>query len=165
MGNGNGAIVADLAYVVRGKDYDLLDLPQEIDPDRWCSHTAWGQEFWLILAQWIWNLRLEMGHALHPTPMHTTEFAPAGSPGSVVTPSSAVQTVVSYEPPVWAVSRMGCIAGKHFTLQPDGTLQCPAGFPLYSRSVADKTIAYQQQALSLRETVQFISPAHRLPLL
>ena len=33
---------------------------QEQDPDRWCSHTAWGQEFWLILAQWIWNLRLEL---------------------------------------------------------------------------------------------------------
>jgi hypothetical protein len=32
---------------------------------------------------------------------------------------------------VWAVSRMGCIAGEHFTPQPDGTLHCPAGFPLY----------------------------------
>src|SRR6266567_1142664 len=133
---GNGAIVADLAglaYVMRGKDYDLLNRPevqarlaqppdqqtthpevvyelfytalpgqaftaadvvalylhrgasapvlsdedQEQEPDRWCSHTAWGQEFWLILAQWIWNLRLELGHALHPTAMRTTEFAPA----------------------------------------------------------------------------------------
>src|SRR5260370_31834065 len=26
---------------------------------------------------------------------------------------------------------MGCLAGEHFTPQPDGTLQCPAGFPLY----------------------------------
>src|SRR5579859_2363176 len=26
---------------------------------------------------------------------------------------------------------MGCIAGAHFTPQPDGTLRCPAGFPLY----------------------------------
>src|SRR6266571_5488902 len=55
----------------------LSDEDQEQEPDRWCSHTAWGQEFWLILAQWIWNLRLELGHALHPTAMRTTEFAPA----------------------------------------------------------------------------------------
>jgi len=29
---------------------------------------------------------------------------------------------------------MGCIAGEHFTAQPDGTLQCPAGFPLYPKA-------------------------------
>jgi hypothetical protein len=52
---------------------------QEQDRDRWCSHTAWGQEFWQVLAQWIWNIRLELGHALHPTPMRMTEFAPASA--------------------------------------------------------------------------------------
>jgi hypothetical protein len=108
----------------------LADEDKEQDPDRWCSHTAWGQEFWLILAQWVWNIRLELGHALHPTPMRTTEFA-AVQAEPVVTPSSAVQADVSYKPPVWAISRMGCIAGEHFTPQPDGTIQCPAGFPLY----------------------------------
>jgi hypothetical protein len=119
-------------YLHRGAFETVLsDEDKELDPDRWCSHTAWGQEFWLIVAQWIWNLRLELGHTLHPTPMRTTEFATARSPEPVVPPSSAVQTDVSYKPPVWAVSRMGCIAGKHFTPQPDGTLHCPAGFPLY----------------------------------
>ncbi|MBO0796743.1 MAG: hypothetical protein J2P36_38160, partial [Ktedonobacteraceae bacterium] len=86
----------------------------------------------LIFAQWLWNLRLELGHALHPTPTRTTEFAPATSPEAVAKSGSAIQTTaVSYQPPVWAISRMGCIAGEHFTPQPDGTLQCPAGFPLY----------------------------------
>ena len=119
-------------YLHRGAfETVLADEDQEQEPDRWCSHTAWGQEFWLILAQWIWNLRLEMGHALHPTPMRTTEFAPASSPESEAKPGDAVQTEISYQPPVWAVSRMGCIAGEHFTPQPDGTLPCPAGFPLY----------------------------------
>ena len=103
-------------------------------PDRWCSHSAWGQEFWLILAQWTWNLRLSLGHALHPTPMRTTEFAPARSPEPVAKPGGAVQTEVSYQPPMWAVSRMGCIAGEHFTPQPDGTILCPAGFPLYPKA-------------------------------
>jgi hypothetical protein len=120
-------------YLHRGAfETVLADEDKEQEPDRWCSHSAWGQEFWLILAQWIWNLRRELGHALHPTPMRTTEFAPATSPESVAKSGSAIQTTaVSYQPPVWAVSRMGCIAGEHFTPQPDGTLQCPAGFPLY----------------------------------
>ncbi len=54
---------------------------QEQDSDRWCSQTACGQDFWQILSQWVWNLRLELGHALHPTPMRTTEFAPAQAAG------------------------------------------------------------------------------------
>ena len=35
------------------------------------------RRFWLILAQWIWNLRLELEHVLRPAAMRTTEFAPA----------------------------------------------------------------------------------------
>jgi hypothetical protein len=111
----------------------LADEDKEQEPDRWCSHTAWGQEFWLIVAQWTWNLRLELGHALHPTPMRTTEFA-AVQAEPVAEPGGAAQPDVSYKPPVWAVSRMGCIAGEHFTPQPDGTIQCPAGFPLYPKA-------------------------------
>ncbi len=38
------------------------------------------------------------------------------------------------QPPMWAVSRMGCIAGAHFTSQPAGTVHCPAGFPLYPKA-------------------------------
>src|SRR6266566_3738574 len=30
--------------------------------------------------QWVWNLRLELGHQLHPDPLRTTEFAPALPP-------------------------------------------------------------------------------------
>jgi hypothetical protein len=108
----------------------LADEDKEQALDRWCSHTAWGQEFWLILAQWIWNLRLELGHTLHPTSMRTTEFAAVQSE-PVAHPGGAAQADVTYQPKVGAVSRMGCIAGEHFAPQPDGTLQCPAGFPLY----------------------------------
>ncbi len=118
-------------YLHRGAFETVLsDEDKEQEPDRWCSQTAWGQEFWLILAQWTWNLRLSLGYALHPTPMRTTEFA-AAQHEPVATPASTVQADISYQPPVWAVSRMGCIAGAHFTPQPDGTVQCPAGFPLY----------------------------------
>ncbi len=118
-------------YLHRGAfETVLADEDKEQEPDRWCSHSAWGQEFWLILAQWTWNLRLSLGHALHPTPMRTIEFATARNE-PVAQPGSTIQADVSYKPPVWAVSRMGCLAGEHFTPQPDGTVQCPAGFPLY----------------------------------
>jgi hypothetical protein len=119
-------------YLQRGAFETVLsDEDQEQDPDRWCAHTACGQEFWQILSQWVWNLRLELGHVLHPTAMRTTEFAPASSPEPVAQPTGAAQPGVSYGPPEWAVSRMGCLAGSHFTPQADGTLRCPAGFPLY----------------------------------
>lgn len=55
----------------------LEDEDIEHDPDRWCSHSAWGQEAWQIVAQWTWNLRLELGHQLVPEPLRPTEFAPA----------------------------------------------------------------------------------------
>jgi hypothetical protein len=65
-------------YLHRGSfENALSDEDQEQDPDRWCSYTAWGQEAWQIISQWVWNLRLELGHQLHPDPVRTTEFAPA----------------------------------------------------------------------------------------
>jgi hypothetical protein len=115
----------------------LADEDEEQNPDRWCSHTAWGQEFWLILAQWIWNLRLELGHALHPTPMRTTEFAPAQMGEAVeAAPVSrpSASTPITYGPPQWArTSYTKGFAGGDFSLQPDGTLRCPSGQSLYAQ--------------------------------
>jgi hypothetical protein len=133
-------------YLHRGAfETVLADEDQEQEPDRWCSHTAWGQEFWLILAQWIWNLRLELGHALHPTPMRTTEFAPAGvdepaetTPAPVSRPPESAP--VTYGPPQWArPSYTKGFAGADFSFQPDGTLRCPAGRPLYAAAAATRT--------------------------
>ncbi len=119
-------------YLQRGAFETVLsDEDEEQDPDRWCSHTACGQAFWQVLSQWVWNLRLELGHMLHPTALRTTEFAPATSSEPVVQPVEVAQPEITYRSPEWAVSRMGCIAGTQFTPQADGTLRCPAGFPLY----------------------------------
>ena len=64
-------------YLHRGAFEPVLaDEDQEQDPDRWCSYAPAGQEAWQIVSQWVWNLRLELGHVLEPTPMRTTEFAP-----------------------------------------------------------------------------------------
>jgi hypothetical protein len=65
-------------YLHRGAfEPTLSDEDIEQDPDRWCSHSAWGQECWQVISQWTWNLRRELGHQLKPQPLRTTEFAPA----------------------------------------------------------------------------------------
>src|SRR5712692_4518372 len=74
---------------------------------------------WQIISQWVWNLRLELGHQLEPTLMRTTEFAPEAKEQQA--PSSG------YGPPTiaapWKADRL---SGQDFVLQPDGTLRCPA---------------------------------------
>jgi hypothetical protein len=110
-------------YLHRGAfEPTLADEDQELDPDRWCSHAAWGQECWQVVAQWTWNLRLELGHHLQPEPLRTTEFAPALSP-----PPSHTAPSSGYTPPeVGSAWKAGRFSGHDFTLQPDGTLRCPA---------------------------------------
>jgi hypothetical protein len=111
-------------YLHRGAFEPLLaDEDQEQDPDRWCSHAPAGQEAWQIVSQWVWNLRLELGHLLEPTPMRTTEFAP-----SVKELTAEQEPVQGYDKPSvalpWKADRF---SGQDFALQPDGMLSCPAG--------------------------------------
>src|SRR5215470_5136268 len=83
-------------YLHRGAfEPALSDEDQKIDPDRWCSHSAWGQEAWQCIAQLVWNLRLELGHQLQPEPLRTTEFSPANVP-----PQAGQAPPQGYEPPV-----------------------------------------------------------------
>jgi hypothetical protein len=110
-------------YLHRGAFEPVLsDEDQEIDPDRWCSHSVWGQECWQLIAQWVWNLRLELGHQLKPQPSRTTEFAPTVPP-----PSPHTARAFGYAPPqVGSAWKAGRFAGQDFALQTDGTLRCPA---------------------------------------
>jgi hypothetical protein len=116
-------------YLHRGAFEPLLsDEDSEQDPDRWCSHSAWGQEAWGIVSQWVWNLRLESGHQLHPDPVRTTVFAPA-IPSPLSTPAPVAHTAPpsGYAPPqVGLPWKAGRFSGQDFALQPDGTLRCPA---------------------------------------
>src|SRR6266550_329606 len=70
------------------------------EPDRWCSHRPCGQEFWQIVSKWVWNLRLELGQNLSPTPMRTTEFAAAcgASPASATEPEPITEPEPTTEP-------------------------------------------------------------------
>ena len=110
-------------YLHRGAfEGALADEDAEQEPDRWCSHAPCGQEAWQIVSQWVWNLRLELGHQVEPTPMRTTEFAPAVSSSKELPPSSGYG-----KPTVAAPWKTGRFSGQDFALQPDGTLHCPAG--------------------------------------
>lgn len=172
------ADVLDL-YLHRGSfETVLADEDEEQAADRWVSRTQWGQEFWQIINQWIWNLRLELGQQAQPTTMRMTDLAyslvrepptpppgddlppdgtpppvppgaapssaetspvdPAASPagpgvaGEAATLPNALDLLASYGPPQWArPSFTHGFPGSAFTLQPDGTLRCPAGYPLY----------------------------------
>ena len=138
-------------YLHRGSfETVLADEDGEQDPDRWCSHTPCGQEFWQILSQWVWNLRLEFGQQCSPTPLRTTAFASANDPASVSEPAEGIQaretsnpapvscpaqvsaavwdSDLSYGPAQWARSSFtGGFPGSAFLPQADGTLLCPAG--------------------------------------
>jgi hypothetical protein len=86
-----------------------------------------------MVSQWIWNLRLEVGHQLSPTPLRITECAPAIPEHTEQTttrlPASA--SASGYGPPATATSwKTGRFTGQDFPLQPDGTLRCPAGSTL-----------------------------------
>src|SRR5260370_6586454 len=98
--------VLDL-YLHRGSfEMVLADEDIEQDADRWYSHTPCGQEFCQILAQWVWNLRLELGQTLCSSELRTTEFAPASeiSLASEVEPAHSEKQLpsVTYGPPQWA---------------------------------------------------------------
>jgi hypothetical protein len=101
----------------------LADEDQEQDPDRWASHSASGQEAWQLISQWVWNLRLELGHQLAPDPVRTTKFAPALLP----IPAHTAPTSGYAPPQVGLPWKAGRFSGQDFALQPDGTLRCPAG--------------------------------------
>jgi hypothetical protein len=134
--------VLDL-YLHRGSfETVLADEDDEQGSDRWYSHTPCGQEFGQILAQWVWNLRLELGQKLSPSELRTTEFAPASpvEPVQACEPAESAECAVlgkptragTYGSPQWArPSFTHGFPGSAFSLQHDGTLPCPADHPLY----------------------------------
>lgn len=115
-------------YLHRGAfEPTLTDEDAELDPDRWCSHSPCGQECWQIVSQWVWNIRLKLGHQLHPDSMRTTEFAPAYSSVHDQTSDSSSAPPQGYGPAAVALPwKAGRFSGQDFALQPDGTLRCPA---------------------------------------
>lgn len=128
--------VLDL-YLHRGSfETVLADEDKEQEMDRWSSHTPCDQEFAQILAQWVWNLRLELGQQFSPSELCIIEFAPAREAETLLTggpePAEGRTPAIAYGPPQWArPSFTHGFPGSAFIPQPDGTLRCPANRPLY----------------------------------
>jgi hypothetical protein len=61
--------IVSLYYGRGGFEQTLAQEDQEQNPDRFCSQNPCGQEFWQLLAQSVWNLRLRLGFAAQ-TPEH-----------------------------------------------------------------------------------------------
>ncbi len=115
-------------YLHRGAfEAILADEDQEQEPDRWWSHSPAGQEAWQIINPWLWNLRLELGHQLHPDPLRTTEFAPACPRAQEETADTSSPVPGDGPPDVASPWKQGRFSGRDFAREPDGTRRCPAG--------------------------------------
>ena len=132
-------------YLHRGAfEPTLSDEDQEIDPDRWCSHSAWGQECWQLVSQWVWNLRLELGHQLSPMPLRTTEFAVAGAPQSEQTATSPARPLLLLDTallPRLPPSKWGVSPEPTFLSSPMGRSGVQRGSRLLLMSGAGKPMA------------------------
>jgi hypothetical protein len=150
-------------YAHRGSFEQVLsDEDCEQDPDRWCSRTACGQEFWQILNQWVWNIRLRLGQVAQPQPLRWTRWEstalvpPSAEPdraapgGAVLEPAVAVteqhhpttapaetdDLVPIYGPlelsQPWAKARRR-FSAQDFRFGEGDTLTCPTGKVLRPR--------------------------------
>ena len=149
--------VVELYYQRGGFERVLSDEDAEQDPDRWCSCTPHGQEFWQILSQWVWNTRLELGMVEQAVGLRRTTWSDA------LPVAPAVLAVAPFDPsepnasgqdaqletygPLevardWARAS-GRFTGQAFEVLEDGTLRCPAEKilrPQERRKEADGTL-------------------------
>jgi hypothetical protein len=119
----------------------LADEGVEQDPDRWCSYNECGQELWQVVCQWVWNLRLTLGHQMQEQPMRRVEWA---LPRGLLARLQADETTYPVYGP-WHIAKRGPkgkFPDRSFPLQDDGTLRCPAGATLrlsFRQQVSDTT--------------------------
>lgn len=130
-----GFLATDVLDLYQGRgafEGTLADEDQEGDPDRWCSLTPCGQEFWQTVWQWVWNLRLAFSAGWgNTTPLREMEWAPphTGSLQSLAEPAPDDES--DYGPLEWARARGERLGAEAFPLQDNGTLRCPHGVELW----------------------------------
>jgi hypothetical protein len=132
--------VVELYYQRGGFEVVLSDEDAEQDPDRWCSCTPLGQEFWQILSQWVWNTRLELGLVAQEERLRTTKWQDALSntratpllPPPEAPPLERVESapVLEQYGPLEVARNWGRasgrLTGQAFEVLSNGTLRCPA---------------------------------------
>jgi hypothetical protein len=148
----DGFLVEDVLDLYHGRgafEGVLADEDVEEDPDRWCSYTEYGQELWQIACQWVWNLRLSLGHAMQGSELREIEWAtPKESPPLLLPVEDPPE---EYGPWKWAAAfgrATGRFGAEAFVLQENGTLRCPAGASLWLSEVRQEN-AFTQRAVYL----------------
>src|SRR5262249_52790692 len=131
----------------------LADEDREGDPDRWCSLTACGQEFWQIVWQWVWNLRLAFSVGCAQAPLREMEWAPPHLPtgGVQAMAEPAPGEEPAYGPLAWARARGGRLGAEAFALQDDGTLRCPQGVELWQTEIRQENAFTQRLIFVARD--------------
>jgi hypothetical protein len=131
----DGFLVEDVLDLYHGRgafETVLADEDVEEDADRCCSYTECGQELWQIACQWVWNLRLSLGHAMQGGEMREIEWAqPKERPPRFSLAQPAQAEYGPWQPAGDAGPGRGRMTGEAFSLQEDGTLRCPAGASLW----------------------------------
>jgi hypothetical protein len=146
--------VLDLYHSRGAFEGTLADEDVEGDPDRWCSYSPAGQELWQVVWQWVWNLRLALGHQWADQPERAIEWAPpqVASPPAAVVPREP--PAEEYGPWQWARAwgrATGRLGAEAFTLRADGLLQCPAGALLWPTETRQETLDTQRRIFGARE--------------
>lgn len=90
--------VLSLYFARGGFEQTLSEEDREQDGDRWVSGNPHGQEFWQIVSQWAWNLRLRLGALAQPGTLRTTLWseacvAPLPAPSAVTLVPEAAPVV------------------------------------------------------------------------
>jgi hypothetical protein len=134
------ADIVDLYHQRGAFEQVLSDEDQEQNPDRWCSCTPQGQEFWQIVSQWVSPTRLELGVIGQEQALRWTHWSPALLEARLPTlppPPQATQSDalvadevrVTFGPLELAQDSgraRGRFTGQDFELLENGTLRCPA---------------------------------------
>jgi hypothetical protein len=130
----DGFLATDVLDLYQGRgafEGTLADEDQEGDPDRWCSLTTAGQEFWQIVWQWVWNLRLAFSAGCTQAPLREMDWAPPQTGSTQRLAEPAPQEEPEYGPLEWARVWGGRLGAEAFPLQDDGMLLCPQGIRLW----------------------------------
>ena len=144
----DGLLVEDVVDLYQGRgafEAVFAEEDLETDPDRWCSYTECGQELWQVACQWIWNIRLSLGHAMQGGELREMEWSPAkGCPPRI---SSSDQPPEIYGP--WQLARdsgRGQIPASAFTQHDEVSLRCPTGATLWLSEIQQEN-AFTQRAV------------------
>jgi hypothetical protein len=151
-----GFLATDVLDLYQGRgafEGTLADEDREGDPDRWCSLTACGQEFWHIVWQWVWNLRLAFSAGTAQTSLRELEWAPPHAQTDTAQASAepAPCEAPVYGPLEWARAYGGRLGAEAFVLQDDGTLRCPRGRALWQSETRQENAFTQRLVFVARD--------------